>query len=351
MSIPASLSALAPRHKDIFGADCVLPPPGAELAAAIHEGEEAALPVWRVPVAGGYLTVPRLDVLPVERRGRFAMRPVGEVAFHREVKARGGRIALDSGVVALLGGRPLLPPRKLPPQVLHALSAATPRESTAVGGRALAESPTPLRRLTAAILRDLGGLADDEQLAQELGHKASAGEAGRAADRGRLSADRQARRDIADGRAVWREIPGAWPWWVLPEGLPRRWWREPAVIAAWATWRNGTLPKDSPCVADALHSEQPQKSAPAVRSTPRGRTRRISSMPVPKPRPKRRTAVVEARKRAGLTQAELARRISVDRTTVARVEAGTLSPSVELGVALARELDTTAEALFTGGER
>jgi DNA-binding XRE family transcriptional regulator len=72
-------------------------------------------------------------------------------------------------------------------------------------------------------------------------------------------------------------------------------------------------------------------------------------MPVPKPRPKRRTAVVEARKRVGLTQQALADRLGVDRTTIARVEAGTLSPSVELGVALARELDTTAETLFGGG--
>jgi DNA-binding XRE family transcriptional regulator len=72
-------------------------------------------------------------------------------------------------------------------------------------------------------------------------------------------------------------------------------------------------------------------------------------MPAQKSNPRRREAVVEARKRADLTQQAPADRLGVDRTTIARVEAGTPSPSVELGVALARELGTTAEALFGDG--
>ena len=71
-------------------------------------------------------------------------------------------------------------------------------------------------------------------------------------------------------------------------------------------------------------------------------------MPAPKANP-RRQAVTSARLRAGLTQQQLADRLGVDRTTVARIESGQLTPSVEVGVKLARELDTTAEALFGGG--
>jgi hypothetical protein len=127
------MSAVEPPRQRHLLRECCPSPPGAEfLAAAIHEGADAGLPVWYVPIRGGYLPVPRLAVLPVERRGRTVLRPVGEVAFHREVKARGGRIALDSGVLALLGGKPLLAPLVLPPPVLHALSAPTPQEAVAV---------------------------------------------------------------------------------------------------------------------------------------------------------------------------------------------------------------------------
>jgi DNA-binding XRE family transcriptional regulator len=97
--------------------------------------------------------------------------------------------------------------------------------------------------------------------------------------------------------------------------------------------------------ADRMHTTK----RPGDGETSRGRTRRVSSMPAQKSNPRRREAVVEARKRADLTQQAPADRLGVDRTTIARVEAGTPSPSVELGVALARELGTTAEALFGDG--
>lgn len=46
--------------------------------------------------------------------------------------------------------------------------------------------------------------------------------------------------------------------------------------------------------------------------------------------------VREARKRAGLTQAELARRAGVARSTVGRIEAGTRIPSTDLAERLVR---------------
>jgi putative transcriptional regulator len=61
--------------------------------------------------------------------------------------------------------------------------------------------------------------------------------------------------------------------------------------------------------------------------------------------PARRLAA--ARKRAGLSQKQLATRAGVARSTVARIELGLHQPSVTVALALATELDTTVEALFS----
>lgn len=49
---------------------------------------------------------------------------------------------------------------------------------------------------------------------------------------------------------------------------------------------------------------------------------------------------------AGLTQAELAERISVSRKTINTVENGVFIPSTILSLRLAQALDTSVEALF-----
>jgi putative transcriptional regulator len=59
--------------------------------------------------------------------------------------------------------------------------------------------------------------------------------------------------------------------------------------------------------------------------------------------------VAQARKRAGLSQPALAERIGAGRQTVARIEAGTQTPSVTIALAIAHELGETVEALFGGG--
>ena len=60
-----------------------------------------------------------------------------------------------------------------------------------------------------------------------------------------------------------------------------------------------------------------------------------------------RTNVVRtARRRVGLTQAELADMVGVARQTIVAVEAGDYAPSVFLAMDLARRLGTSVEALF-----
>ncbi|MEO7745674.1 MAG: helix-turn-helix transcriptional regulator [Actinomycetota bacterium] len=60
-----------------------------------------------------------------------------------------------------------------------------------------------------------------------------------------------------------------------------------------------------------------------------------------------RTNVVRAaRRRAGLTQAELADQVGVARQTIVAVEAGDYAPSVFLALDVARVLSTSVEALF-----
>jgi DNA-binding XRE family transcriptional regulator len=65
--------------------------------------------------------------------------------------------------------------------------------------------------------------------------------------------------------------------------------------------------------------------------------------------PERGHRVAKARKRAGLTQHQLAEQIGVGRATIARIEAGAL-PSVRIALAIGRTLGEPVETLF-GGER
>lgn len=58
------------------------------------------------------------------------------------------------------------------------------------------------------------------------------------------------------------------------------------------------------------------------------------------------TKLKEVRTAAGLTQAELAERISVSRKTINTVENGVFIPSTILSLRLAQALDTSVEALF-----
>ena len=54
----------------------------------------------------------------------------------------------------------------------------------------------------------------------------------------------------------------------------------------------------------------------------------------------------DRRKRAGLTQAQLAGLVEVSRQTIIAIERGDYSPSVYLALRIARSLDTTVEELF-----
>jgi putative transcriptional regulator len=76
-------------------------------------------------------------------------------------------------------------------------------------------------------------------------------------------------------------------------------------------------------------------------------------MPTQKPTraPERGHRVAQARKRAGLTQPQLAEKVGVSRPTIARIEAGGHSPSVQVALAIARELGEPVETLFGGGDR
>jgi DNA-binding XRE family transcriptional regulator len=63
-----------------------------------------------------------------------------------------------------------------------------------------------------------------------------------------------------------------------------------------------------------------------------------------------RHQVAQARRRAGLTQQQLAERVGAGRVSIARIEGGT-PPSVTLALAIARALGESVEALFSGSER
>lgn len=56
------------------------------------------------------------------------------------------------------------------------------------------------------------------------------------------------------------------------------------------------------------------------------------------------------RKQAGLTQAQLADKISVSRKTINTIENGVFTPSTVLALRLARALDVSVEALFALAE-
>jgi putative transcriptional regulator len=87
------------------------------------------------------------------------------------------------------------------------------------------------------------------------------------------------------------------------------------------------------------------KKRPRTAPTAGGRTREVDPMPI-----RKRSRVATARERAGLSQPALAERVGSSRPTIARIEAGATSPSVDLAIAIARELGEPVEALF-GGER
>jgi putative transcriptional regulator len=66
--------------------------------------------------------------------------------------------------------------------------------------------------------------------------------------------------------------------------------------------------------------------------------------------PERGHRVAQARRRAGLTQPQLAEKVGVSRPTIARIETSGHAPSVTIALALSRELGESVESLF-GGER
>jgi transcriptional regulator with XRE-family HTH domain len=64
---------------------------------------------------------------------------------------------------------------------------------------------------------------------------------------------------------------------------------------------------------------------------------------------KRGARLAQARHQAGLTQQALADRIGTPRSTVARIEIGMTTPTLDIALALSRELGESVEALFEGG--
>ncbi len=94
------------------------------------------------------------------------------------------------------------------------------------------------------------------------------------------------------------------------------------------------------------------KKRPRTAPTAGGRTQEVESpMPTAKATraPERGHQVQQARRRAGLTQQQLAEKIGVGRATIARIEAGAL-PTVRIALAIGRALGEPVEDLF-GGER
>ncbi len=91
---------------------------------------------------------------------------------------------------------------------------------------------------------------------------------------------------------------------------------------------------------------------PRAEPTAGGRTPEVDPVPTKKPSraPERGHRVAQARRRAGLTQPQLAERVGVGRATIARIEAGGTSPSVALALRIAQTLGEPVETLF-GGER
>ena len=71
---------------------------------------------------------------------------------------------------------------------------------------------------------------------------------------------------------------------------------------------------------------------------------------MPATKTKRGARVAQARHKAGLSQQALATKIGTARRTVARVEIGVTTPTLDLALALSRELGESVENLF-GGDR
>ncbi len=67
-------------------------------------------------------------------------------------------------------------------------------------------------------------------------------------------------------------------------------------------------------------------------------------------RPERGARIAQARKAAGLSQQALAERVGAGRVTIARIEAGTQTPTVDLALAISRAVGIATETLF-GGDR
>ena len=59
--------------------------------------------------------------------------------------------------------------------------------------------------------------------------------------------------------------------------------------------------------------------------------------------------MAQARKRRKLTQQQLAETVGVNRVTIAKLEAGTLTPSMALALKIAKVLRASVETLFGGG--
>ena len=59
-----------------------------------------------------------------------------------------------------------------------------------------------------------------------------------------------------------------------------------------------------------------------------------------------KNTIREKRKQLGLSQEELARRCGVSRQTINAIENNKYDPTLSLAFRLARELDTTVDALF-----
>jgi putative transcriptional regulator len=62
--------------------------------------------------------------------------------------------------------------------------------------------------------------------------------------------------------------------------------------------------------------------------------------------PERGQRIAQARTEAGYTQAQLSERIGIGRVTLARLETGVQSPSLDVALALSRELGQSVETLF-----
>ena len=93
------------------------------------------------------------------------------------------------------------------------------------------------------------------------------------------------------------------------------------------------------------------KKRPRTAPTAGGRTQEDIPMPASKTSraPERGHRVAQARRRAGLTQPQLAEKVGVSRPTIARIETGGHAPSVTIALSIARELGESVESLFGGG--